>query len=45
MKRPRTCDLSQGIVTDDTTITFNLVEPDPDFPYKLTLPFAYPVPP
>ena len=26
---PRTCDLSQGIVTDDTTITFNLAEPDP----------------
>jgi ABC-type transport system substrate-binding protein len=44
---PRTCDLSRGIVTDDVTgaITFHLVEPDPEFPYKLTLPFAYPVPP
>ena len=41
------CDLSQGIETDDATgtITFNLVAPDPEFLYKLTLPFAYPVPP
>jgi YVTN family beta-propeller protein len=41
------CDLSRGIVTDDATgsITFNLVAPDPEFLYKLTLPFAYPVPP
>ena len=46
-KVPRTCDLRQGIVTDDAarTITFHLVEPDPEFLYKLTLPFAYPVPP
>ena len=44
---PRTCDLSEGIVTDDATgtITFHLVAPDPEFLYKLTLPFAYPVPP
>jgi YVTN family beta-propeller protein len=44
---PRTCDLSQGIMTDDVngTITFHLVDPDPEFLYKLTLPFAYPVPP
>jgi len=43
---PATCDLSQGIVTDEVngTITFHLVAPDPEFPYKLTLPFAYPVP-
>jgi peptide/nickel transport system substrate-binding protein len=34
-------------VTDNATgtITFKLVEPDPEFLYKLTLPFAYPVPP
>jgi peptide/nickel transport system substrate-binding protein len=46
-EEPRTCDLSQGIVTDDVTrtITFHLVSPDPEFLYKLTLPFAYPVPP
>jgi peptide/nickel transport system substrate-binding protein len=44
---PTTCDLSDGIVTDDATgtITFHLVAPDPEFVYKLTLPFAYPVPP
>ena len=47
MSEPRTCDLSRGIVTDDAsgTITFHLVAPDPEFLYKLTLPFAYPVPP
>ena len=44
---PGTCDLSEGIVTDDAsgTITFHLVAPDPEFVYKLTIPFAYPVPP
>jgi YVTN family beta-propeller protein len=43
----RTCDLSEGIVTDASsgTITFHLVAPDPEFLYKLTIPFAYPVPP
>jgi YVTN family beta-propeller protein len=46
-EEPDTCDLSDGIVTDNATgtITFNLVEPDPEFLYKLTMPFAYPVPP
>lgn len=44
---PRTCDLSRGIVTDDATgaVTFHLVEPDPEFLFKLTLAYAYPVPP
>jgi peptide/nickel transport system substrate-binding protein len=47
MSDPRSCDLSEGIETEDAsgTITFHLVAPDPEFPYKLTLPFAYPVPP
>jgi YVTN family beta-propeller protein len=47
VNEPPTCDLSEGIVTDDAngTITFHLVAPDPEFVYKLTLPFAYPVPP
>ena len=46
-KSPESCDLSEGIVTDDQagTITFHLVEPDPDFPLKLALPYAFPVPP
>jgi peptide/nickel transport system substrate-binding protein len=44
---PETCDLSEGIEADDEsgTVTFHLVAPDPDFVYKLTLTFAYPVPP
>ena len=44
--RPRRCDLSRGIVTDDRagTITFHLRAPDPDFLYKLALPFADAVP-
>ena len=47
-RHPRSCDLSQGIVTDDTagTVTFQLAAPDPDFLFKLTE-FAYsaPIPP
>jgi YVTN family beta-propeller protein len=46
MEAPATCDLSEGIQTDDATgtITFHLTEPDPDFLYKLALPLAYAVP-
>jgi YVTN family beta-propeller protein len=45
-QQPATCDLSRGIVTDDAanTVTFHLVEPDPDFLYRLALPFAFAVP-
>jgi peptide/nickel transport system substrate-binding protein len=47
LKRPGRCDLSRGIVVDDAarTITFRLQARDPEFLYKLTLNFAYPVPP
>ena len=40
------CDLSSGIAVDDTTrtITFRLSKPDPDFLYKLALPFGSVVP-
>ena len=40
------CDLSRGIIVDDATrtITFRLSEPDPDFLYKLALPFGSVVP-
>jgi peptide/nickel transport system substrate-binding protein len=40
------CDLSHGIVVNDAarTVTFHLVSPDPEFLYKLALPFAYVVP-
>jgi YVTN family beta-propeller protein len=39
---PKRCDLSEGIVIDDSTdiVTFHLESPDPDFLYKLALGFA-----
>jgi YVTN family beta-propeller protein len=45
-KAPRRCDLSKGIVVDDAanTVTFHLIAPDPEFLYKLALPWAYAVP-
>ena len=45
-QRREPCDLSAGIETDDDagTVTFHLVEPDPDFLNKLTMPFAFAVP-
>jgi YVTN family beta-propeller protein len=41
-KQPKTCDLSNGIVTDDEagTVTFHLTAPDPEFLYRLAIPFA-----
>jgi YVTN family beta-propeller protein len=41
-KHPRACDLSRGIVTSDAdrTVTFHLTAPDPEFLYKLAIPFA-----
>ena len=46
VKQPERCDLSKGVVTDDDTgiVTIRLREPDPDFLYKLALPFASVVP-
>ncbi len=41
---PSTCDLSGSIVADAEAVTFHLVRPDPDLPYKLALPVTYPVP-
>jgi len=40
------CDLSQGVVANDSayTLTINLTAPDPEFFDKLALPFAYVVP-
>ena len=45
-RRPEQCDLSRGIVVDRAAnaVTFNLVRPDPDFLYRLALPFAFAVP-
>ncbi|MFZ0088705.1 MAG: ABC transporter substrate-binding protein, partial [Solirubrobacteraceae bacterium] len=44
--RPTRCRLGRGIVTDDRagTVTFHLISPDPEFLYKLSLPFAYVLP-
>ena len=41
-KHPRHCDLSRGIVTSDAdrTVTFHLEAADPEFLYKLALPFG-----
>jgi peptide/nickel transport system substrate-binding protein len=43
---PASCDLSEGVETDDAagTVTFHLTEPDSSLLYKLALPFAYAVP-
>jgi peptide/nickel transport system substrate-binding protein len=40
------CDLTQGVVADDSayTLTINLTAADPEFLDKLALPFAYAVP-
>ena len=45
--KPGRCDLTAGIVTDDAAgaVTFHLDRADPDFPYKLALPWAAPAPP
>jgi YVTN family beta-propeller protein len=45
-EQPSRCDLSRGIVTDDRagTVSFRLSAPDPEFLFKLTMPFAYVVP-
>jgi YVTN family beta-propeller protein len=45
--RGKPCDLSEGIAVDDQadTVTFRLTRPDPEFLYKLTLTFAFAVPP
>jgi peptide/nickel transport system substrate-binding protein len=46
LRKPKTCDLSNGIVADDQaeTVAFHLVAPDPDLLYKLSLSFADAVP-
>jgi ABC-type transport system substrate-binding protein/class 3 adenylate cyclase len=46
LARPSSCDLSRGIATNnaDRTVTFHLTAPDPEFLYKLAIPFASVVP-
>jgi peptide/nickel transport system substrate-binding protein len=38
------CDLREGIVVDEESVTFRLASPDPELPFKLAMPFAFPVP-
>jgi YVTN family beta-propeller protein len=47
LQRPRTCDLSRGVIADNAanTVTFHLTHPDPSLFDQLTLPVADPVPP
>ena len=48
IRKPGTCNLSRGIVTNNTTgaVTFHLSAPDPDFLLQLTeFAFAAPIPP
>ncbi len=42
----KNCDLTQGVVADDSasTLTIHLTAPDPELLFKLALPFAYAVP-
>jgi peptide/nickel transport system substrate-binding protein len=44
--KPSHCDLSKGVVADDSayTLTIHLTAPDPEFLDQLALPFAYVVP-
>jgi len=44
--KPKKCDLTQGVVADDSanTLTIHLTAPDPEFLDKIALPFAYVVP-
>jgi YVTN family beta-propeller protein len=43
---PASCDLSDGVVSNDAaaTVTFHLTKPDPELLYALALPAAYAVP-
>jgi peptide/nickel transport system substrate-binding protein len=41
----RRCDLSDGIVVGDGVVTFRLTRPDPDFLFKMALPYVAPAPP
>jgi len=43
-EEPATCDLRDAVEVDEGSVTIHLARPDSDLPFKLTLPFAYPVP-
>jgi YVTN family beta-propeller protein len=41
---PESCDLSDSIVADEEALTIHLATPDPDLPFKLAIPLAFPLP-
>jgi YVTN family beta-propeller protein len=45
-RKPKGCNLSKGVITDDRarTVTFRLSKPDPELPIKLATTFAVAVP-
>jgi peptide/nickel transport system substrate-binding protein len=45
IKKPKTCDLSKGIEVNGNQITFHLTTGDPEFLFKLAMPFAFVLPP
>ena len=38
------CDLSKSILVDEESVTYRLSFPDAELPFKLAMPFAFPVP-
>ncbi|MFO7571826.1 MAG: ABC transporter substrate-binding protein [Gaiellaceae bacterium] len=46
LRAPARCDLTRGVVVDDAAgrVTIRLRDPDPEFLYKLALPFGFVVP-
>ena len=44
VKAPKTCDLSRGIVVNGDSVTFHLTRADPEFLFKLAMPFAFILP-
>jgi peptide/nickel transport system substrate-binding protein len=45
IKKPKTCNLSKGIVVSGNNVTFHLTKPDPEFLFQLAMPFAFVLPP
>jgi YVTN family beta-propeller protein len=42
--KPPSCDLSDSILVDEESVTYRLSFPDGELPFKLAMPFAFPVP-
>jgi len=44
IKKPKSCDLSKGIEVNGNQVTFHLTTGDPEFLFKLAVPFAFVLP-